>query len=47
MKQIKKFKQKKEIYLIKELLKEKSTTDYQKDVLNVYLKSLNTTGGKK
>ena len=39
-KKIKKQKQKKEIYLIKELLKEKDTTNYQKDVLNVYLRSL-------
>ena len=40
IKRIKKQKQKKEIYLIKELLKEKDTTDYQRDVLKVYLESL-------
>lgn len=33
-------KQTREKYLVKELIKEKDTTDFQKDVLNVYLKSL-------
>lgn len=33
-------KQTREKYLVKELIKEKDTTEFQKDVLNVYLKSL-------